>query len=110
MNRSCSPSSSRFLFLPVMESHNSPLAAGCFIPARLMTSRSEYNKQRRKHASRLFKLARLSIHIIASWSVRIEKHCPSRYGWKSNMDQTVTMHSCCMVSYCCLVSVSKRDQ
>lgn len=102
--------SNALLILSISESCDSPLAAWSFISAQWMTSKSNFVERRRQRASYPVDLARLSIHLSASWSVRIVKRWPSRYDRERNTDPTIARRSGCVVLYGCLVSVGKRDQ
>lgn len=75
-----------------------------------MTSKLYFVMRRRQRASRPVKLARLSIHLSTSWSVRIIKRWLSMYGLKRKTDQKMARRSCCAVSYRVSKLVSERNQ
>lgn len=95
--------------LSVVKSRDCASTTGCFILARWMTLKSNYDMRRRQRVSRLVEWARFSIRFSASWSFQIEKCWPSMYGQRSNTDLTLAKHFRCLVSCRLSVSVSDRD-
>lgn len=60
-------------FLRVVKSSNSSSLAWCYIPARWMMPKLYLDKRRRQRAGLPDESTRLSIHLSASWLVRIVK-------------------------------------
>lgn len=92
----------------VAESCNSTLAAWGFITARWVTSKSNSDQWRRKCPSPLIESETFIIPSRASRSVQIVRRCPLRCGQGSSLDKTMVRNFRWVVSYHCLVSVSKR--
>lgn len=80
------------------------------MPARCPTSKPYSNSRNRQRARRLVAFARLGIYFNESWSVRIVKRMPFKYGRDINTNLTTARRSCRVVSCFCSAFGNDRDQ